>query len=200
MVEKAIVRHAVERMVVVWPMLGNRDQMRREIGEAVMAYADRLEPSDVEIGTTLLIRSSKTAADDGGPAWPPGPNEVIGCILKARADRMEAIAERDAGPVVTGPRRVVGKRCRCGGPVDLLAGEGVLRCDTCRAVLIVEWRDHPRIHLTLEERRTLVFAEPEPVADDAIGKVKEFVARLQQEAAAKAEQSPRRSSALGVAA
>jgi hypothetical protein len=71
MVTRETVRQAVERMVVVWPVLSGRDAMRQEIGAAVMAYADRLEPEDVERGTSLLIRTSRTAASDGGPAWPP---------------------------------------------------------------------------------------------------------------------------------
>ena len=158
MVSRETVRQAVERMVVVWPMLGSRDAMRQEIGEAVMAYADRLEPEDVERGTSLLIRTSRTAANDGGPAWPPGVNELTGCILRARADRMSATV-RDDGPEVTGPRPVAGQFCkRCGEQIAYLPPERSLACTCCRSTVVLEWREgNPRIHLTPTEVADLVF-------------------------------------------
>jgi hypothetical protein len=158
MVTRETVRQAVERMVVVWPMLGSRDAMRQEIGEAVMAHAERLEPQDVERGMTLLIRTSRTAANDGGPAWPPGVNELVGCILSTRADRMNA-AVPDEGPVVTGPRPVAGRFCKsCGEQVAYLPPDRSLACTACRAVIVLEWREgNPRIHLTPSEVADLVF-------------------------------------------
>lgn len=202
MIERDHVRHAIERMATVWPVLANRAEMRDEIGRAVMAYADRLEVSDVENGTSLLVRTSKTAAKDGGPAWPPGPSEVTGCILRARADRLDAVRRPD-GPMNTGPQRVVGRTCRCGGLLDYLAPERVLRCDVCRAVQVIEYGPSaPRIHLTLDEEQRLVFADTQPAHDDhgGIERAREFIARLQQEAEARASRTPKRSSVLAAIA
>jgi hypothetical protein len=88
----------------------------------------------------------------------PGVNELIGCILRARADRMNATAP-DAGPEVTGPRPVAGKFCnRCGEQVAYLPPERSLACTCCRSTVVLEWREgHPRIHLTPSEVADLVF-------------------------------------------
>lgn len=158
MVDRETVRQAIDRMVVVWPVLSSREAMRQEIGEAVMAYSERLEPEDVNAGMTLLIRTSRTAASDGGPAWPPGANELTGCILRARADRMNA-TERDEGPEVTGPRPVAGRFCKsCGEQIAYLPPVRALACSGCRSTVVLDWRNgNPRIHLTPTEIGDLVF-------------------------------------------
>jgi hypothetical protein len=95
-VNRAEVRQAITRMVGVWPGLGKRDVLRQEIGEAIMRHADKVQPSDLDEGVRLLITTARTRQDDGGPAQPPGPRDVVGCILSARHDRVERL--RDAAP------------------------------------------------------------------------------------------------------
>lgn len=160
MLTRGEVRQAIERMTLVWPLLSSRDGMRQEIGDALMGYAEALEPSDLEQGVSLLIRSQPTAAKDGGPAWPPGPNEVTGCVLKARADRVERLP-RPPEPDSTGPRLVIGRVClRCAGPVVYLPPERVLYCEGCRSVQVMERSEgHIRRALNYSESSTLVFAD-----------------------------------------
>ena len=180
MIGKDDVRQAVARLAVVWPTLKNRDELRQEIGNAVMAEADKLEPLDVERGVNLLIRTAPTKAKDGGPAWPPGPNEVLGCILKIRAERVD-LAPRMEGPKNTGPIAVTNRRCcrsECGGVLDYLRAERVLRCQRCRSVQVREWIEgRPRIHLGSAEFQALTFSD-EPPEDgiDAMEAVRKMLA------------------------
>lgn len=87
MVTKGQVRDSIARLVGVWPALGKRDALRDEIGQAIMQHAERLEGDDLDAGVSMLIRNGRTRQDDGGPAQPPGPGEVVGCILTAYRDR-----------------------------------------------------------------------------------------------------------------
>ena len=83
MVTKDEVRAGIQRLVGMWPALGKRDALRQEIGHAVMKHAERIEPADIRAGLDKLIASTRTGQDDGGPAQPPSPHEVVGCILAA---------------------------------------------------------------------------------------------------------------------
>ena len=87
MVTRTEVREGIARLVGVWPTLARRDALRQEIGEAVMRHAGRLDPVDIRQGLDDLIARARAQQDDGGPAAPPGPHEVVGCILSARDAR-----------------------------------------------------------------------------------------------------------------
>ena len=77
------VREGITRMVGVWPTLARRDALRQEIGHAIMRHAERIDPVDIRLGLDDLIARARAQQDDGGPAAPPGPHEVVGCILSA---------------------------------------------------------------------------------------------------------------------
>lgn len=88
MITKADVRDTVDRLAGVYARLRKADEVRQEIGQALMRHAERLDVADLHAGTTALIESLPTRASDGGPASPPGPHEVVGCVLTARRQRM----------------------------------------------------------------------------------------------------------------
>lgn len=160
MLSRGDVRQALERVAVVWPLLSSRDAMRQEIGESIMGYSEVLEPSDLDAGVSLLIKMHPTAAKDGGPAWPPGPNEVTGCVLKARQERLER-APRPPEEERVGPREVIGRHChRCKSALLYLPPERLLYCDGCRSVQVIERSEgHMRRALNFTESAALVFAD-----------------------------------------
>lgn len=129
------VRDAIQRLCGVWPSLGKRDALRDEIGRAIMQHADTLDLADLDAGLSLLIRSARVRQDDGGPALPPGPGEVVGCILTARRDRTSrargGAADRDTSARDTG--RACGRN-GCDGVLMWLPSEGAHYCDGCRTV------------------------------------------------------------------
>jgi hypothetical protein len=87
MVTRTEVREGITRLIGIWPTLARRDALRQEIGNAVMRHADRLQAVDIGKGLDDLIARARAQQNDGGPAAPPGPHEVLGCILAARDAR-----------------------------------------------------------------------------------------------------------------
>lgn len=135
MVARVQVRDCIQRVAGVWPTLRKRDTMRDEIGRAIMAHADRLEVSDLDAGVDTLIRTARAQQDDGGPASPPGPGEVLGCILAARRDRLAG--ERGSATERDTSAQDSGRTCRrpnCGAVLMWLPSEGAHYCDGCRTV------------------------------------------------------------------
>ena len=88
MITKADVHDTVDRLAGVYARLRKADELRQEIGQALMRHAERLEVADLYAGTTALIESMPTMQADGGPSSPPGPHEVVGCILTAKRARL----------------------------------------------------------------------------------------------------------------
>ena len=88
MITKADVHDTVDRLAGVYARLRKADELRQEIGQALMRHAERLDVADLDAGTTALIESLPTRASDGGPASPPGPHEVVGCVLTAKRARL----------------------------------------------------------------------------------------------------------------
>lgn len=157
MIERDQVRDMISRMVDVWPSLRNKDALRNEIGEAVFRDRARLEPSDLNRGCDLLLKTFPTTANDGGPAWPPGPREVVSAVHQARSDRITVgNRRRDNGS----PRKIAGRVCKrhgCHGELSLVSN--VLWCDNCRSVQVMEYRDGaPVIHVGAAESG-LTFAD-----------------------------------------
>jgi len=81
------VRVVLQRLATIWGRIGRNHELRQEMGRAVMRYAERLEVADLNAGVEDLIATAKLQAYDGGPATPPGPSELVGCVLKARDRR-----------------------------------------------------------------------------------------------------------------
>ena len=88
MITKADVHDTVDRLAGVYARLRKADELRQEIGQALMRHAERLDVADLHAGITALIESLPTRASDGGPASPPGPHEVVGCVLTAHRARL----------------------------------------------------------------------------------------------------------------
>lgn len=135
MVARVQVRDTVQRLAGVWPTLRKRDTLRDEIGRALMRHADNLDPADLDEGVTLLVQTARVQQDDGGPAAPPGPGEVLGCVLSARRARVSAAR----GPAADRPTSVQDTtntctRNGCGHALMYLPSEGAYYCDGCRTV------------------------------------------------------------------
>jgi len=163
------VRAGIQRMADVWPQLRKNDALRREIGETIYRDRARLESGDLENGFAELVKRTPAVAKDGGPAWPPGPREVMECIAMARTARIgRAIRSRESGA----PRPVAGRSCsRCRGQVALVPQERVLLCEGCGSVQVHRWHEGvPIIQLTPAEVGTLPYEDqmpgPSAPADD----------------------------------
>lgn len=79
---ESAVGEQIQRLRVLWPVLNSRDQHTQEIVAAVMRHAHRITADDVRAGFDEAIEGAPTSG------WPPGPHEVIGCVLAARERRV----------------------------------------------------------------------------------------------------------------
>ena len=145
MVARVQVRDTVQRLAGVWPTLRKRDTLRDEIGRALMRHADNLEAADLDEGVTLLVQTARVQQDDGGPAAPPGPGEVLGCVLSAKrqreADERDKVRAEDWGttstkraPSVEVSQRPCSHRGGCGRRLVYLVPAGAYYCEGCRTV------------------------------------------------------------------
>lgn len=89
MVNEQNVQQAVKRMQSVWPRVQTTPGFRAEVVAAVMRHASKLEMPDLTEGINNLIGSRPGTQATGWAAAPPGPHEVVGCILAARITRIE---------------------------------------------------------------------------------------------------------------
>ena len=67
----------IARLRVLWPVLNSRPEHTQEIVQAVMRNRRRLVPEDIAYGFSDAIERQPTSG------WPPGPHEILGCVLKA---------------------------------------------------------------------------------------------------------------------
>lgn len=88
MITEQNVRDTVERLAGVYHRMRKADELRQEIGQALMRHADHIEVADLYAGSNALIESLPTRQADGGPSSPPGPHEVVGCVLTAKRARL----------------------------------------------------------------------------------------------------------------
>lgn len=157
------------RLRAIWPGLNGKPEVLAEVGKAVMVHAERLTPEDVARGFDDVIQASPTTG------WPPGPHEVVGCVLAAATERRtnERAAERRREFEMIAPAReeIIGRSCSCGAPLALLREERAVYCDACRRVV--------RMNLTgyeMDELRTARKGQapggPE-LARDALARMKE---------------------------
>ena len=89
MINQQDVEQAVKRVQSVWPRVQTTPGLKAEMVAAVMRHAGKLEPADLAAGVDSLIESRPAAQDTGWAAAPPGPHEVVGCLLTARVTRMQ---------------------------------------------------------------------------------------------------------------
>jgi hypothetical protein len=127
------------RLRALWPALNSKPEVTDEIRNAVLRHAGKLVASDVREGFDNVIAQSPTSG------WPPGPHEVVGCVLRASDAR-----RRDAVPLPELPRtEVAGQSCTsCNGPVELIPRERIVYCRACNLVQrVASINGHPRWHL-----------------------------------------------------
>jgi hypothetical protein len=75
------IRSQSGRLVALWPALRNKPDVVAEIERAVLRHEPRLVTEDITHGFDQVIDNSPTSG------WPPGPHEVLGCVLDARRAR-----------------------------------------------------------------------------------------------------------------
>lgn len=158
----------------MWPILRNNEEHKEAIVVLANEKASTASEEDLNRAFRLLLANHKTSNKDGGPAWPPSPHEVLGCILSAQRENKADV--RIAVPYY-GPRRIAGRLCRkCKGTLTLF--ENVLYCEDCRSAQQIEGR----VQLTAHEIHTLEFVDPPNVDYDTIedekAKALESVRRL----------------------
>lgn len=126
-----VVLEQIQRLRVIWPTLNAKQAITQEIHDSVMRHSAKLTEEDVRKGFDIVIESSPSRG------WPPGPHEVIGCILRAAGDRRSgSVIEREK---VVPQREVVGRQCtKCGGPVNLLRSERLIHCQSCNVVQVFD--------------------------------------------------------------
>lgn len=149
----------------MWPAARNNDEYQQTVKEMLVAKSNTLTGDALSEGYRMLVRSARTSRDDGGPAWPPSPGEVMGCVLTAARDLSPSrpLPRR-------GLRRVRGHVCRkCSGPVDFHPGEEVLHCAPCNTVMGVK----EGIRLSWDQVQGLEFADTATVDPAAAAEAKE---------------------------
>lgn len=158
MVDTEQVDALVQRIVGLWPVAKNNTEYRSTVAEMVMAKRELIQPDDISAGFRTLAANTRMSRDDGGPAFPPSPGEVLGCILTAARNR-----EKPRELPRRGSRKVRGRVCRkCQGPLNFMPGDDVLHCPACNAVM--QNKDGTR--LSWPEIQALEFAD-EPTISDA---------------------------------
>lgn len=172
--EREMIEGFIKRLESMWPILRNNEEHKKAIAMLANEKASSASEDDLNHAFRLLLANHKTSNKDGGPAWPPSPHEVLGCILSAQRERKANV--KIAVPYY-GPRRVAGRVCRkCNGTLTLF--ENVLFCEECRSVQQFEGRTR----LTPHEIHSLEFTDPPNVDYDTVEneKVKalEAVSRL----------------------
>jgi hypothetical protein len=86
---QAALGEQITRLRVLWPVLNSRPEHTQEIERAVTRHERKLTADDVTQGFSDAIEACPTTG------WPPGPHEILGCVM-ARAHTRD-LAE--------GPRR-----------------------------------------------------------------------------------------------
>jgi hypothetical protein len=72
----------ITRLRVLWPVLNGRQEHTQEIERAIRRKASKLTADDVVRGFDDAIEAAPTTG------WPPGPHEILGCVM-ARAHTRE---------------------------------------------------------------------------------------------------------------
>jgi hypothetical protein len=65
----------ITRLKSLWPVLNSRPEHAQEIVQAITRHARKINADDVTHGFSDAIESAPTTG------WPPGPHEVLGCVM-----------------------------------------------------------------------------------------------------------------------
>lgn len=162
MITESDVETLVGRIAGMWPVIKNNEEQKNSIAMLVMERAGRLNAEDLSEGFRILIRNAKTTRPDGGPAFPPSPSEIVGCVLASAAARRP---EHQTGSA----RRVAGRVCRrCNGALDYLPGEEVIHCGGCNTVQMV----NGKVELTPHEVHSLRLEPPKTYSAEEVEEAK----------------------------
>lgn len=146
-IQQQDVKDALRRLESIWPVLRNRREQVKEIGDGLWRHRARLTPASMAKGIDLLLETTPAIG------YPPGPSEVIGCVLMAAGK-----PEQRKEPERELPRtEVVGRQCeQCGSPVELFPPERVLICVGCNTLQKVSTlTGQPRYYLSWAEVRDI---------------------------------------------
>ena len=117
------------RLENLWPTLKKKPEVMDEIRQAILRQERRITALDISQGFDAVIEKSPTSG------WPPGPHEVMGCILFASGQRL--ISSKSDRDTPSGLPQVAGRYCtRCEQPVKLLASDRFIYCDECNLVQV----------------------------------------------------------------
>ena len=142
----------IARVVGLWPVARKNEEYQSSVRELLIGKREALTPDDLAQGFRLLSLTARTSRDDGGPAWPPSPGEVLGCLLTSARNR----AAGNRRLPRRGSRKVSGRVCRkCQGELHFLPGDDVLHCAACNMVMGVG----SGIRLSWGEVQSLEFAD-----------------------------------------
>ena len=83
-------RTHTRRLASLWPALKSKPEHVAEVEQAVLRHEPRLTVSDLTHGFDEVIANCPTTG------WPPGPHEVLGCVLGARKRRLNGEALQSA--------------------------------------------------------------------------------------------------------
>jgi hypothetical protein len=170
-----IVLAFLKRIEGMWPILKKNDEHKEAIVLLVSEKAANAKPKDFDRAFRMLVQNCPTSNKDGGPAWPPNPNEILGILLSAMRDGSTNTKVRIP---YHGPRKIAGRLCRkCSNGLTLF--ENVMYCQTCKSVQAIEG---DRTQLTPHEIHTLEFTDSSDVdydeAEDAKAEALEKVRAL----------------------
>jgi hypothetical protein len=119
----------LSRLENLWPTLKKKPEILDEIRQAIIRQERRITTLDISRGFDALIEKSPTSG------WPPGPHEVMGCILFESGQRL--ISRTADRGMPDGLPEVAGRYCsHCEKPVKLLAHDRFIYCDGCNLVQV----------------------------------------------------------------
>jgi len=148
----------VDRIAGMWPVMKNNEEQKRAIAMLIMERGSRLNVEDLNEGYRLLVLNGKTSRPDGGPAFPPAPGEILGCILASASARRTT--PRDGSP-----RKVAGRVCRkCGSAVHYLPGEETIHCGSCNTVQMIAGKTQ----LSPHDVHSLRLEDPDSYSDEEV--------------------------------
>jgi hypothetical protein len=164
MVDTEQVDAIIKRIIGLWPVAKNNAEYQQTVREMLVAKHEVIQPDDLTAGFRVLAANTRMSRDDGGPAFPPSPGEVLGCVLTAGRNR----AKPKELPRM-GLRSVRGQVCRkCMGPLNFLPGDNVLHCPGCNTVM----GSGEGIRLSWSEVQRLDFADDATISDEEVEQAK----------------------------
>lgn len=168
-----VITEQLQRLRSLWPALNSKPQVIDEIRQAIVRQAAKLQPQDVVGGFDDCIAAMPTSG------WPPGPHEVVGCVMR----RSDARRSEAPAPVYPPRTELTDRYCsRCNGPVALIPHERVVYCSPCNLVQSLGYAaGRSRYHLEYHEIKALPIRSGDArgarvTGREALGKLRDAIA------------------------